>query len=197
MSIKNVIVSAFAVAAFSTVAMAQGGGQPNPMPRSGDADKMNRGARGFGGDRGFGMRGMGRMDFARLNLTDAQKVRVQALMENLNRTRQTNQTQFQEMGRLMRLKREGLLTTEQGTRLTALEAQMKTNGDRMQSELLAILTPEQRTIFEQSNNRGDRMRGGRGDRMRGRGDGMIRRAPGDMNRPGGTNGAPPMPQNKN
>lgn len=123
------------------------------------------------------------MDFARLNLTDAQKVRVQAVMDNYDRTRQASQAQFEEMGRLMRLRREGLLTSEQGTRLTSLEAQMTTNAERVRSELLAILTPEQRTVYEQMRN--DRGDGGR----RGRGDGMMRGAPGRMN------GTLPMPQN--
>src|SRR5687768_1269046 len=135
MSFKNIIGSVLAVAAFGSFAMAQGG-QPNQPPKDGRGDRRGgeMRARGFGGE-GVRMMRPGRMDFNRLNLTDAQKQRIQSLHENQRRSWETNKAQFEEMGKLMRLKREGLLTTEQGTRLTALQAQMKTNSDRMQADL--------------------------------------------------------------
>lgn len=198
MSIKNIVFSIFAVAAFSSFAMAQGGGQQPPKEGGmGRGGERGGGGREFGrgfGDRGPGRRvgGPGRIDFNRLNLTDAQKQRIQTLLENNKKSFETNKAQFEEMGKLMQLKRQGLLTTEQGTRLTALEAQMKTNADKMQSDLLAILTPEQKTLVEQMKNQ----RGGGGMRERM----PQRRGPGGMNRPGGPNGGgnqPPPPPTDN
>lgn len=199
MSFKNIVVSVCAAAAFSTFAMAQGGQQPNQPPREMGMGRggggREAGERGMGG-MGRGMRKQGGMDFSRLNLTDAQKQRIQSLMDNSKKTMESNKAQFEEMGKLMRLKREGLLTTEQGTRLTSLQAQMKTNGDKMQSDLLAILTPEQRVLVEQmKNDRGGRMKGMR-DKMQQRGPGGQNR----MNRPGRPNGGqnqPPPPPTQN
>lgn len=176
MSIKNIIISGFAVAAFGAVAMAQTG-QPNQAPKGAmerpGAGKMDRGGRGDRPGRGMmgrgmGMRRGGMMNFERLNLTDAQKQRIQAIQASAKNSREANKTQFEEFGNLMRLKREGLLTSEQGTRLTALQVQMQTqmkaNMDKMQADILAVLTPDQRTLLEQSRNQrpgGDRMRGPR------------------------------------
>lgn len=182
MSIKNIIISGFAVTAFGTIAMAQGG-QPNqapkePMGRPG-AGKMEREPRGDkdgrggmigrGMRRGMGMRRGGMMNFERLNLTDAQKQRIQAIQASAKNSRESNKTQFEEVGNLMRLKREGLLTGEQGTRLTALQVQMQTqmksSMDKTQSDIMAVLTPDQKTLLDQMKNQrpgGNRggMRGG-------------------------------------
>jgi Spy/CpxP family protein refolding chaperone len=197
MSLKNIVLSILVLAAFSTFAMAQGGtqppNQPNQLPRE---RGFGRGGREFGregfGERGPGMRRPNRIDFNRLNLTDAQKVRIQTLLENNRKSAETNKAQFEEMGRLRGLKREGLLTTEQGTRLTTLEAQMKTNGDRMRNDLLAIFTPEQKVLVEQMQNE----RGGRGEMRRGM---QMRRERGGQNGPGrrgrpmGGGNQPPQP----
>lgn len=196
MSIKNIVFSILAIAVFSSFALAQGGGrtnqpnQPNQPPRDG----VGRGdrERGMGGS-GFrmmrprgGMPGM--FDFNRLNLTDAQKQRIQTILDTNRQSAQNNQAQMEEMGRLMMLKRQGLLTTEQGTRLTALEAQMTSSRDKFRNDIIGVLTPEQRTLFEQMQNE-------RGGRMRGMRDGGgMRRGPGGQNRPmGGGNPQQPPP----
>jgi Spy/CpxP family protein refolding chaperone len=167
MAIKNIIASAFAVAAFGSIAMAQNGQPVQPpkdggMPRPG-MERMGRGERG--GMMGGRMRGG--MNFEKLNLTDAQKQRIQAIQTAAKTSREANKAQFEEMGNLMRLKREGLLTSEQGIRLTALQAQsqtqMKANADKVQSDILAVLTADQRTLIDQMKNErgnGRRMRGG-------------------------------------
>jgi Spy/CpxP family protein refolding chaperone len=191
MSIKNIVFSVLAVAAFSSFSFAQGGqpnqpsrpNQPNQPPREGFG-RMER--RDFG--RGFGMRRPGMMNFDRLNLTDAQKQRIQTILETNRRNMEATQTQREEMARLMMLKHQGLLTTEQGTRLTSLQAQMQTNAERARNEILAVLTPEQRTLFDQMrNDRGGQRRMMR-DRM------PMRRGPGGPIgpvRPGGATQAPP------
>ena len=193
MSIKNIVFSILAVAAFSSAVLAQGGqpnqsnrpNQPNQPPREGFG-RMER--REFGRD--FRMRGPGMMrggmNFERLNLTDAQKQRIQTIMETNRRNMEAARTQHEEIGRLMQLKSQGLLTTEQGTRLTSLQAQMQSNGERSRNEILSVLTPEQKTLFEQmGNDRGRRMRIMR-DRM------PMRRGPGGPMGPGRPGGAPPQ-----
>lgn len=173
MSVKKVIVSAFAVAAFGVVAMAQT--PQNQPPKQGmgkpDMPGMNRGQRD-GRRPGMMRRGMrrgGLMSFDRLNLTDAQKQRIQAIQASARSSREANKAQFEEMGNLMRLKREGLLTTEQGTRLTALQAQtqtqMKANAEKMQADILAVLTPDQKTLLDQMKNQRPDGRGMRGGMM--------------------------------
>lgn len=192
MSIKRIMFSFLAAAAFSTAVMAQGGQQPNQpnQPRP-NGMRMMRGG-GEMGRRGPRMGGM--VDFSRLNLTDAQKQRIQAILDSNSKSRDTMQSQFQEMGKLMMLKRQGLLTTEQGTRLTAMEAQMTSNRDRFRNDVLAVLTPEQKTLFDQMQNERGGMRGMRdgGGREGGR---MKRGRMSDgMKRPGAPN-APQTPPN--
>lgn len=204
MSIKNIFLSILAITVFGSFAFAQGGGrsnqpnQPNQPQRDSFGRRNDSDGRGRFDNRGFGMMrgGMpGMIDFNRLNLTDAQKQRIQSLLESNRQSAQNNQAQFQEMGRLMMLKRQGLLTTEQGTRLTLLEAQMTSNRDRMRSDLLAILTPEQRTVFEQMQN--ERRGGPGGDGMRRMRERTFqRRGPGGPARSGAPLGGgtpPPAP----
>jgi Spy/CpxP family protein refolding chaperone len=210
MSIRNFFVLILTICAFSSLALAQGGqpnqpNQPNQSPRDGfgrRGDGSGRGGRGFGDGqqrRGIEMMQQRRMhigggmnDFRRLNLTDTQKQRIQTVLENNRRTAETSQAQFEEMRRLMQLRHQGLLTTEQGTRLTSLEAQMSGNRDRMRNEILAVLTAEQKTLFEQmQNQRGPGMRGMR-ERM------LQRRGPagqiGPRGGPRGGGGNPSQPR---
>ena len=187
MSIKKFFLTGFAVAAFSSLALAQGGA-PNPPQRDGRGGdgrrpEMKRDGRG-GEGRGFGMMRRGGSGFERLNLSDAQKQQIQAIQQRAKSAREANKSQFEELGNLMRLKREGLLTTEQGTRLNALQVQMQTrmkaDMEKTQNEILAVLTPDQKTLFEQ----------GRGNR-----DGNRRmRQPGPPPPP---SGGAPSPQGSN
>lgn len=192
MSIKNIIASALAVAAFGSIAMAQSG-QPNQPPREGmrkpGDQRMEKGPRGGGSGMMRGGMGRGRMmSFDRLNLTDAQKQRIQAIQASAKNSREANKAQFEEMGNLMRLKREGLLTTEQGTRLTALQAQMqtqmKTSAEKMQADILSVLTPDQKTLLDQmKNQRPGRRNGMRGETLR----------PGQAPMPNSGGATPPPP----
>ena len=208
MSIKNIIVSICAVVIFSSFAMAQNG-QPNPKPQDGGQKRGEMGGgRGEGmggpgmGGPGMGMRGQGgpgmggpgmgggMMDFNRLNLTDDQKQKIQTLQTSHKSMMEANKTQMEEMGKLSQLKREGLLTSAQGTRLTALEAQMqtqmKTNMEKMQNDVLVILTPEQKVLVEQmKKQREDGMKGMRN------GGPQQRRGPGGQGAPNGQPKTPP------
>ena len=145
---------------------------------------------GMRGQGGPGMGGHGMMDFNRLNLTDDQKQKIQALQTSHKTMMEANKTQMEEMGKLSQLKREGLLTSAQGTRLTALEAQMqtqmKTTMEKMQNDVLAILTPEQKVLVEQmKKQREDGMKGMRN------GGPQQRRGPGGQGAPNGQPKTPP------
>lgn len=194
MNIKNLLATFMTIVFAGSIAMAQN--NPPRQPNQGP-DGMKRGMGRDGGDRNRmrgdrmpGGRGMRGMDFNRLNLNDSQKQRIQTLMDNNRKSFEANKTQFEEMGNLMRLKREGLLTTEQGNRLTTLEAQMTANREKMRNDILAVLTPEQKTLYEQMGNQ---PRGDRGGMMRMRapgGPGQGRPAPMSPN-------APPPPNQPN
>lgn len=172
MSIKKIFLTGLAVIAFGSLAMAQAEKPDQPSSRR----QMKRhGAMNRGGGHGFemgrpgGMRGeTGMINFENLNLTDAQKQRIQAIRESARNSREANKNQFEEFGKLMRLKREGLLTTEQGTRLNALQVQMQTqiraDMEKQRNDILAVLTPDQKVLLGQ---RGDKDRQGE-RRMRGR-----------------------------
>lgn len=177
MNIKNVIVSAFAVATFSAATFAQVNPPQPPEPANRQERGERVGKRG-GGDKRPGMRRGGmrrgammrgalmrrnRMNFDRLNLTDAQKQRIQAIQASAQNSREGNKAQFEEMRNLMRLKRQGLLTTEQGTRLTALQVQMqtqmRTSMEKTRNDIMAVLTADQKTLLNQMNNQRPMRRG--------------------------------------
>lgn len=187
MSIKKIILSAFAVTALGSAVMAQGG-QPNqtPQPNDGNRPKMERGGKMRGEGRmgkRDGMRGMGKMrmggmrggmgfsdaDIARLNLSDAQKVKLFDFKKQMSQERETmrNQRQGQqmtdvqreEMRKLMEARRFGTLTAEQQTRINQIEAERKSMMEQRRQKMeanrqafLNIFTPEQRTQLQRFEN---------------------------------------------
>jgi len=155
MSLKQKFISAitfvFAIVAFTTFVSAQ----DNSVNQPGSSAKQERREhKGFGEGRhgGFdkGMRGergdrmMGGLN--KLNLTDAQKTQIKALMDS-NRT--ANQSTFEQMRGLMMKKRDGSITAEEQTQLDSLRAQLKASAEQTHNSVLAILTPEQRAQLEQ------------------------------------------------
>ena len=154
MSLKNKIFTtvtlAFAVGAFSSLASAQ----TTTAPQQDNVQKQEkREGRGYGrrGDKGMhggkhrggksGMRGL-----RGINLTDAQKEQVRGIMEAKRTSGKTNHEEFRS---LREAKRAGTLTTDQQQRLQTLKSEMKQNAEQTRAQVLAILTPEQRTQFEQ------------------------------------------------
>lgn len=204
MKIKNILATLLAMAFAGSIALAQTGQPRQPAPgadgmkpgmgRGGDGRGMRDGRPDGGRMGGRGMGGMRRgMDFDRLNLNDSQKQRIQALMESNRQSAEANRAQFEEMGKLMRLKREGLLTTEQGNRLTSLQAQMTSSREKMHNDILAVLTPEQKTLLEQMKNQ---PRDGGMRRMRGPGGPGGQGGPGQPGRTPMTPPGAPSPNNQ-
>lgn len=158
MSFKRKVISAvttaFAVFTFAAFVSAQDTSTNNQQNPTQKQDKFERrggfGKHGdgkFGGGKGMrGGRGGGFMrEFGQLNLTDAQKQQIHTILEG-NRPDKAN---FQEMGEIMKAKRDGTLTDAQKQRLEAFHQQMKQNQDQVQQQILAVLTPEQRTQLDQ------------------------------------------------
>lgn len=157
MSLKNKILTTaaltLAVGAFSTFATAQ---TSDGTSESGTVQKQERreGKRfGKRGGRGEGMRGekrgggkFGMRGLRGLNLTDEQKEQVRNIMET---NRAANQASREEFRTLRQARRGGTLDATQQARLKALKDQMKQNAEAIQTQVLAILTADQRTQLEQ------------------------------------------------
>jgi Spy/CpxP family protein refolding chaperone len=136
MSLKNKILTTaaltLAVGAFSTLTSAQTGG--DSTTDSNVQKQERREGRGFGKRGGFGkgMRGdkrggkFGMRGLRGIELTDAQKEQVRAIMES-NRT--ANQATHEEFRALHQAKRGGTLDATQQARFETLKAQMKQNAE--------------------------------------------------------------------
>lgn len=155
MSYKQKLVTAvatgFAVVSFSAFASAQN----NTTNGSSDStQKQERRERrgGFGkhgGDEGRGGHrggGMGMRELRELNLTDAQKQQIKAIME-ANRGK-GDAPEFQEMRTLSQAKHDGTLTDDQKARLQTLREQMRSNMEQTHQQVLAVLTADQRAQLE-------------------------------------------------
>lgn len=160
MSFKRKLISAatsaLAVVAFTTFASAQDT-NTNKEDNSVQKQEMReRGGRGFGkhgGDKGMrgGRRGDGgdRMmmrSLGQLNLSDAQKEQIRGISETF---KTSTQTQREELRNLGMKKRDGVITADEEARFKEIRTQVKTSGEQMRNSVLAVLTAEQRTQFEQ------------------------------------------------
>ncbi|HEX9961861.1 MAG TPA: Spy/CpxP family protein refolding chaperone [Pyrinomonadaceae bacterium] len=147
------MTSGLAVVAISSFVMAQDNRSTTPQDDTQKMERMERkeGRRGFGkrdgmrrGGRGFGMHGL-----RQLNLTDAQKEQIRTIMESRRGNREANQTQREELRQIIEAKRSGTITAEQQERLRAFRDQRRENARQLHEQILAILTPEQKTQLEQ------------------------------------------------
>jgi Spy/CpxP family protein refolding chaperone len=140
--IISAIISAFAVVAFTSFVSAQDASKQEQN----STQKQEKRERGFGKKRGFGRgmrdgRGGGIMrGFQELNLTDAQKQQIHTILE----TNKPDPKTFEEIRPLMEAKRNGTITAEQETKLKAFREQAKQKHDQVKSQVLAVLTTEQR-----------------------------------------------------
>jgi protein CpxP len=140
----SLISAAVAVTAFATFSFAQ----DTKATTSTDGQKADRAwkhgdhAKGEGFGHRDGMHGMGM--FRDLNLTDAQKTQIHSIME----ANKPDQASMEEMKTLFKAKREGTLTADQQSRLTALREQSQVKMKAVHEQILAVLTPEQRAQLE-------------------------------------------------
>lgn len=159
----SISVLALAVSGFSTIASAQ---ETTTTQKENTVQRVEKRERvGFGGRREGGPRGMMRM-LRGIELTDAQKTQVKTIMES----NKPDQSTMDEMRTLFTAKRDGTITTEQQERLQTLKQQGREKAEAIHSQILAVLTSEQRQQLEQ---RKQEMR----QRMK------ERRQSGDQNKP--------------
>ncbi len=160
MSLKTKLVSALtagtAIIAFSTFISAQEtktetqteptqkqerrewrGGKRDGLGKR-DGRGMRRG--GMFAKRGGMMRGL-----RGIELSEGQKLQMKTIMENRRSSFSVNR---EEMKTIMTAKRDGTITPDQQQRLDAFKTQMKENERQTREQVLAILTPEQRTQLE-------------------------------------------------
>jgi protein CpxP len=150
MSLRNKLAGAGLslglVLGFGAVAFAQQTQSTAPAATTQQQERQERGQRRRGeGRRGHEMGGMMRMLHG-LDLTDAQKQQARAIAE---RFQASTQTQREELFKLHDRNEQGALSPEDQTRAEQLRKEMRASMRQMHTEILAILTPEQRTKMEQ------------------------------------------------
>lgn len=111
-----------------------------------DGSGFGMGRRGPGMRRGMGMRGFGRpMMMARgLGLSEAQKAQIRSIVEGAR----PSESLREEIRSLVEAKRSGTMTEAQRTRFAQLKEEARARRENTRSQILAILTPEQRATME-------------------------------------------------
>ena len=121
------------------------GQQTQQQPRSGGAQQQEgregRGRREGRGGPGFGMRGL-----RELNLSDAQREQAHAIFQRFSETIRPQREQLME---LRKQSRDGNAPADAEEKAKTLRAQIRESEKAMRTELLGILTPEQRTKLEE------------------------------------------------
>ena len=117
-------------------------GAPQPTPPAGPlARRHMRAGR-------FERRGMAR-DFGQLNLTDAQRQQMRAIRERYGADFRARR---EEMRKLREQNGQGPISDETRAKAREFRQQMRESNERMRAEILAVLTPEQRTQLEQKKS---------------------------------------------
>ncbi len=156
MSLKSkfltIFTAAAATAALATFTMAQDSAA-TPAPDK----KAEKSARGFGKNKlgkGFARHGkmgirMGRMGGLRgIELTDAQKEQIKSIRE----ANKPNGAYRDELKAIKEARKAGTLTDAQKERVKAIHQEMKANRQRVQEQIQAVFTPEQKAQIEQRRN---------------------------------------------
>ena len=167
MSLKSKLAStitlAFAVVAFGTFASAQDTAKPadegQKVERKGERHRGMRGGK-FGRHGGmhrgmFGLRG--------IELTDAQKEQIRQIHE----ANKPSESQMAEMKAFRDARKAGGEITEaQKEQMKAFREQMRAKHESVKAQILAILTPEQRTQLEANKAEREKRREGMRERRR-------------------------------
>ena len=147
----SILTVAVAVFAFSTFTLAQDDKAATPAPDKEKAEKHFKGeGRGMHKDRGegkgFGHRHGGMMQMMHeLNLTEAQKTQMHAIME----ANKPDKATMEEMHTLAMAKHAGTITAEQQARLDTLKGEMQAKAKSVHEQMLNVLTAEQKAQLEQ------------------------------------------------
>jgi protein CpxP len=114
-------------------------------------DRKTRGGRGWGGERGGRMHGM---MLKGINLTDDQKAKMKQIGQSFRERTQSLHEQLRAKRQELRQASEGgtfneALATQKLQESASLQAKLMGEQFRMRQEMLAVLTPEQKTQLEQ------------------------------------------------
>jgi Spy/CpxP family protein refolding chaperone len=101
-----------------------------------------RGRRRGGRDGDLGMMRV----FRELNLTEAQQQQMRAIREKYSASMQPQREELQQLREQFE---QGTATPDATTKAQSLVAQLRASGKAMRSEMLTVLTAEQRTQLEQ------------------------------------------------
>jgi Spy/CpxP family protein refolding chaperone len=149
--------SAFAQTATTQQGGTEGEGRRGRQGRMGKLGRMGEGGERRGG-RGHGM---ARRALHRLNLSDAQRGQLRDIEARYG---QSFKAQRDELRQLMEVRRGGgTLTAEQQQRARQLRTEVRANGERMHTEILALLTNEQRDQLKRMREEGRERRKARRD----------------------------------
>jgi protein CpxP len=152
MSLKNKFFSfltlIMSVALFATVSIAQDSKAAAPNTEKsmkGEGRGMGKGKFHGGGHHRGMHRGRGmRMMMHVANLTDAQKLQIQAIHE----ANKPDAATIEEMKTLRAAKSTGTLTADQQSRLTALKLARQEKMKSVHEQVMNVLTPEQKAAIE-------------------------------------------------
>jgi len=169
------LVSLSSIVLVASVAFAQ-----TATTTQGDQNKARgewRGRGGRGGDHrgGFGGGGM----FAKLNLTDAQKASMKQIRESFGERTKSLREQLRAKRQELRQANQGgtfneALATQNLTESAGLQAKLMGEEFKLRQDMLAVLTPEQKTQLDQMRQQ---FKSDHGNFKGGRGRGERREAP--------------------
>jgi len=163
------LVSLSSILLVASVAFAQTAGTTQ-----GDQNKARGEWRGRGrgeGRKGDHRGGFGGGMFHKLNLTDAQKASMKQIRESFGERTKSLREQLRAKRQELRQANQGgtfneALTAQNLTESAGLQAKLMGEQFKLHQEMLAVLTPEQKTQLEQMRQqfKGGHRRGGRGER---------------------------------
>lgn len=142
---------------------------PAILAQSSGSQEPETGKRAFGKRHGRGGRGMHGAMFRGLNLTDAQKAQMKQLRQShRERTQPLRQELRAKMQQLRQANQGGTfneaLTAQTLAETAGLRAKLMGEHFKLRQEMMALLTPEQKTQLEQ---RRERFKTRRADRQQG------------------------------
>ena len=159
------LVSLSSIVLVASVAFAQTATTTQGDQNKARGEWRGRGGRGEGreGDHrgGFGGGGM----FAKLNLTDAQKASMKQIRESFGDRTKSLREQLRAKRQELRQANQGdtfneALATQKLTESAGLQAKLMGEEFKLRQEMLAVLTPEQKTQLDQMRQQ---FKGGHGD----------------------------------
>lgn len=158
------IASLSAIALTASIAIAQSV-QTDQSKQQGARQEWRGRGRGDHKEHGWGgMRDGG--FFRQLNLTDDQKAKIKQIRESYAERNKPLREQLHAKREELRQASEGgtfneALATQKLTEMASLEAKLMGEGFRLHQEMLAVLTPEQKTQLEQQKEQFKTRRGQR------------------------------------